>query len=250
VNGNQELTYAVDFRAGRQDRQKNKVSSSHLQPPEGEGSSRSIPRIARLMALALRFEGLLRKETLRDYAELARLGGVTRARITQIMKLLDLAPDIQEQLLFLAPIKGLTERNLRPIVSRIDWREQRRLFQKLDKQQKIDLPVGRTRAIHVMYPAEPGPEKRTPTMNAFTIDSDNNIAVHATLKAARETGAGVFDTAENLAELIGADNQRLVEIWNGLTGVVPVKKFASRAIAARRIFAEVQKLAPPAADAR
>jgi hypothetical protein len=83
-------------------------------------------------------------------------------------------------------------------------------------------------------------------MNAFTIDSDNNITVHATSKAARETGAGVFDSAENFAELIGPDNKRLVEIWNSLTGVTPVKKFTSRAVAARRIFAEVQKLAAPA----
>ena len=86
-------------------------------------------------------------------------------------------------------------------------------------------------------------------MNAFTIDSDNNITVHATRKAARQTGAGVFDTAENLAELIGTDTRRLLAIWNSLTGVTPVKKFTSRALAARRIFAEVQKLAAPAAVA-
>lgn len=46
------------------------------------------------MALAIRFEGLVREETVRDYAELARRGHVTRGRMTQIMKLLDLAPDI------------------------------------------------------------------------------------------------------------------------------------------------------------
>jgi hypothetical protein len=80
-------------------------------------------------------------------------------------------------------------------------------------------------------------------MDAFTINAENNITVHSTRKAARATGAGVFDTAENLAELIGEDNKRLVEIWNGLTGVTPVRKFASRAIAARRIFAAVRKLA-------
>ena len=56
---------------------------------------------------------------------------VTRARMTQIIKLLDLAPDIQEQILFLPTLKGLNERNLRPIVSRIDWNEQRRMFQKI-----------------------------------------------------------------------------------------------------------------------
>jgi hypothetical protein len=86
---------------------------------------------SRLMALAIRFDRLLRAEEFRDYAELARLGRVTRARMTQIMKLLNLAPDIQEQILFLPNLKGLNERNLRPIVSRIDWNEQRFMFQKI-----------------------------------------------------------------------------------------------------------------------
>jgi hypothetical protein len=85
-------------------------------------------------------------------------------------------------------------------------------------------------------------------MNAFTIDADNNITVHATRKAARETGAAVFDTAESLAEVIGSDNKRLVEIWNSLTGVTPVKKFTSRAVAARRIFIEIEKLGAPASE--
>jgi len=70
VSGDQEeVTYALDFCAGRQGRRKNKVV---------EAAVRAIPRIARLMALAIRFEGLLREETIRDYAELARLGRVTR----------------------------------------------------------------------------------------------------------------------------------------------------------------------------
>jgi len=131
VSGNHEVTYALDFRACRAGRREKKIAVSHLQPPTGERAGGSIPRIARLMALAIRFEGLLREETIQDYAELAHLGRVTRARMTQIMKLLDLAPDIQEQILFLPPVMRLNERNLRPVVKRIDWREQRGLFQKL-----------------------------------------------------------------------------------------------------------------------
>ena len=67
----------------------------------GSVPSGRVPRIARLMALALRFEQLVRTGAVRDYAELARLGQVSRARLTQIMNLLHLAPDIQEAILFL-----------------------------------------------------------------------------------------------------------------------------------------------------
>jgi hypothetical protein len=81
------------------------------------------------MALAIRVEGLIRQQTIRDYAEAAHLGRVTRARMTQVMRLLNLAPDLQEQILLLPLSQGLNERNLRPIASQIDWDEQRRLFQ-------------------------------------------------------------------------------------------------------------------------
>ena len=61
-----------------------------------------LPRVTRLMALAIKFEGLIREGVVRDYADLARLGHVTQgARMTQIMNLLLLAPDIQEEILFL-----------------------------------------------------------------------------------------------------------------------------------------------------
>ena len=123
MSHNQEITYAVDFGA--------RGKGPNTTFPSCEAGTPAIPRIARLMALAIRFEGLLRDQTIRDYAELARRGRVTRARMTQIMKLLHLAPDLQEQILFLPPIKGLNERNLRCIVRCIDWSEQRRLFQKL-----------------------------------------------------------------------------------------------------------------------
>jgi hypothetical protein len=53
------------------------------------------------MALAIRMEKLVRSGEVTDYADLARLGHVTRARVTQIMNLLSLAPDIQEEILFL-----------------------------------------------------------------------------------------------------------------------------------------------------
>jgi hypothetical protein len=47
------------------------------------------------------------------------------------MKLCNLAPDIQEQILFLPPVVGVNERNLRPVCKPIDWEEQRHLLQEL-----------------------------------------------------------------------------------------------------------------------
>ena len=57
------------------------------------------PTISRLMALAIKYEGLIRDGIVLDYADLARLGFVTRARMTQVMSLLNPAPDIQEEIL-------------------------------------------------------------------------------------------------------------------------------------------------------
>jgi hypothetical protein len=66
----------------------------------------------RLMALAIHFDRLIRDGKVKDYAEVARLGGVTRARVTQVMNLLSLAPAVQEALLS-GDIGDETERTLR-----------------------------------------------------------------------------------------------------------------------------------------
>ena len=91
-----------------------------------------LPRISRLMALAIHFDGLIQSGAVENYAELARLGNVTRARVTQIMNLLNLAPEIQEELLFLPRLEqGRGEvclRDLQPVAGIIAWKEQRRLF--------------------------------------------------------------------------------------------------------------------------
>ena len=75
MNSRQEVTYTLSSR---------RVRDQKL--PECIDTGPTISRIARLMALAIRFEGLLLEATFRDFAELAQLGGVTRARMTQIMR--------------------------------------------------------------------------------------------------------------------------------------------------------------------
>lgn len=94
-----------------------------------------IPRIARLLALAHRFEQLIRDGFVKDYADLARLGHVTRARLSQIMNLLQLAPEIQEEILFLPPVlsgsEPICERRLRQLIVEASWRSQCKLWRQI-----------------------------------------------------------------------------------------------------------------------
>ena len=96
--------------------------------PTISGTASRPARIAMLMALAHRFDQLVLTGAVKDYAELAHLGHVTRARLTQIMNLLNLAPDIQEYLLGLPAEFGIAERDLRPIAAEVRWDRQRAMF--------------------------------------------------------------------------------------------------------------------------
>jgi hypothetical protein len=97
------------------------------EPPGG------APRLARLVALAQKLEGLIRAGTVKDYAEVARLGHVSTARVSQIMLLWYLAPVIQEQVLFLSAgeAASLSERELRNIAREPRWDRQRERFDRL-----------------------------------------------------------------------------------------------------------------------
>lgn len=126
----QGLTFRtkVHFRAGRNGRKYLEKGDAPL-PPVEPGR---VPRVARMMALAIRFDGLIRNGVVLDQADLARLGHVSRARVSQIMSLLHLAPDIQEQLLFLPRVQRgeepILELEVRKIAAVPDWRKQRRLW--------------------------------------------------------------------------------------------------------------------------
>jgi hypothetical protein len=105
-----------------------------------------VPRVSRLMALALRLDDLVRSGAIASYAELARLGHVTRARVCQIMNLLCLAPDLQEAVLFLPRTQRGRDRvilaDLQPIASTPDWRQQRRLWARLCPAERSSQGAG------------------------------------------------------------------------------------------------------------
>jgi hypothetical protein len=103
-----------------------------------------VPRLSRFMALALRFEEYLRTGHVHSYSELARLGRVSRPRISQILNLLNLAPEIQEALLLLPRIERgrnpIILQALQPIARTLDWSQQRRLWAALRARTEASSP--------------------------------------------------------------------------------------------------------------
>jgi hypothetical protein len=114
---------------GRGRRKERRSGAARASLPAGR-----VPRVARLMALALRLDELVRTGQVASSSALASLGHVTRARICQILNLIHLAPDLQEALLFLPPTQrgrdAIILADLQPIAAALDWRKQRRLWRR------------------------------------------------------------------------------------------------------------------------
>ncbi len=76
-----------------------------------------------------------------DETELTRLRDVTQPRMSQILNLTMLAPDIQEQLLFLPHVETgkatIHEKMLRPVSAEMDWEKQREMWLQLRAEQCI-----------------------------------------------------------------------------------------------------------------
>jgi hypothetical protein len=104
-------------------------------------ASGRVPRISRLMALAIRLERLLLTGEVSDASELARLSHISQPRMTQILNLAQLAPDIQQELLFLPRVTSGTpdihEKMLRPIVAEVDWAKQRAMWRSAYSQSDL-----------------------------------------------------------------------------------------------------------------
>jgi hypothetical protein len=121
----------VEFTTTAHRRQRLRVATPEPKPiPLGR-----VPRISKFMALAIRFEQLIRDGVVDDYASIARLGHVTRARMSQIMNLRLLDPRIQEDLLLLPRVeRGTSPVHMRLILricQQSDFEKQRRMWKAL-----------------------------------------------------------------------------------------------------------------------
>lgn len=132
-----EWTFESKVHFGRGYKGQKHLRDGPAPPPEPEILG-AVPRVARLLALAHRYRHLVESGGVKDYADLARIVGVSRARITQLMNLLHLAPDIQEAVLDLPlTVRGrdvLFEGDLRPIAATPEWSKQRAQWRELTKR--------------------------------------------------------------------------------------------------------------------
>jgi hypothetical protein len=104
----------------------------HRKPPKAPRT----PRVVELLRKALEWQALLESGEVPNQAEIARREGITRARVTQVMGMLQLAPDIQRYILSMpAAVRrpAVTERALRPIAQISQARDQLEAFQVLLK---------------------------------------------------------------------------------------------------------------------
>lgn len=128
---NESLSETCDFHVVRS----TAGARRYQQDPPQERPVGRVPRISKMMALAIRFETLIREGVVANQAELAELAMVSRARVTQIMNLLNLAPAIQEELLFLPRVeRGKDQLHLKgmlPIAGEVSWERQLASWRKL-----------------------------------------------------------------------------------------------------------------------
>ncbi len=99
--------------------------------PTAAKPSRRPARVAQMLALAHRLQAALDHDEYKDQAELSRHLGLSEARVTQLLDLTLLAPDIQEGIVFLEALGGVepnSEHALRAIVRLRQWCEQRHVW--------------------------------------------------------------------------------------------------------------------------
>jgi hypothetical protein len=121
-----EICWRFEYR-----RQSHEQINAAAKPP----MRAALPRITRLMALAIELDSRLRDCDDLDCRTVADVGCVSRPRITQVLNLLQLAPDIQACLLTLPPLargrEPITEKSIRQLSAEYNWERQRERFERL-----------------------------------------------------------------------------------------------------------------------
>jgi hypothetical protein len=133
----QNSAVEIQFRLYATGRPPSERGHSHA-PHSGKGR---LPRVTQVLALAIHFQDMIQRGEARDYADLARLGCLTRERMSQIMELVWLAPDIQREILEFPPSEAarfpISEVAVRRVAHSLSWADQHQAWTALKAHHKL-----------------------------------------------------------------------------------------------------------------
>ena len=144
-DGSVTVTYKFEVTRGRKGRKQLAPPAAPIEQDTPPASLRpvidpsSIPKLTRLLVLGHHFERLVRDGVVVDYTQLARLTGLSKARVTQILNLTMLPPDVQLEVLLLDGADVRRHRLFEKTAARLaaahsDWNEQRAAWNSARKQ--------------------------------------------------------------------------------------------------------------------
>ena len=111
-------------------------------PDDGIPKRGRLPRVTEVLALAIYIQAAVERREVTDYAEFARSRYVSRERISQVLKLIWLAPDIQVEILYLPPAlpgrQPISELSVRRIAEILDWDQQREQWKRLKRDRRVE----------------------------------------------------------------------------------------------------------------
>ncbi|MCP3105473.1 hypothetical protein LZ198_42095 [Myxococcus sp. K15C18031901] len=116
------------------EKRKKRVVLQEAPPPPPPAPVRRPAHVARMLALAHHLQGAIDRELVPNRATVARKLGLTRARVTQLLDLLLLAPDLHARVREFEAIDGaepMAERTLRAVAHAGTWAEQRAAWAKV-----------------------------------------------------------------------------------------------------------------------
>jgi hypothetical protein len=118
------IEFQAQFSGGPKGKDASAPKNAAASVPVGKASLDRLPQITRLLVLGHHFEMLVRKGAVKDCTEIANLTGLSRARVSQIVNLTTLAPQIQEATRRSSDQPVSAEHELRSVAADPDWRRQ------------------------------------------------------------------------------------------------------------------------------
>ncbi len=105
----------------------------HQRPKRKEAEIRKEPRLRHTLILAYHIQDIISGNKAKDFTQIAKWLNMTKARLSQIMNFVNLAPCIQEEILLSKnnKIQELTEYKIHAITIESDWEKQKKLWKEL-----------------------------------------------------------------------------------------------------------------------